>query len=126
MDLRVHLYIYFRLLFENIIIYLNMVKNMEPNFDELAQIGMEFTLPRVNNRQATKEEIKHLRENINDDIKKTEEKMISIVMKPDPDYINPDPTGNGISEGMESYEFSVEDEIINAVSYTHLTLPTKA
>lgn len=90
-----------------------MVKNMEPNFDELAQIGMEFTLPRVNNRQATKEEIKHLRENINDDIKKTEEKMISIVMKPDPDYINPDPTGNGIAEGMESYEFSVEDEIIN-------------
>ena len=90
-----------------------MVKNMEPNFDELAQIGMEFTLPRVNNRQATKEEIKHLRENINDDIKKTEEKMISIVMKPDPDYINPDTTGNGIAEGMESYEFSVEDEIIN-------------
>ena len=86
---------------------------MEPNFDELAQIGMEFTLPRVNNRQATKEEIKHLRENINDDIKKTEEKMISIVMKPDPDYINPDSTGNGIAEGMESYEFSVEDEIIN-------------
>ena len=39
-----------------------MVKNMEPNFDELAQIGMEFTLPRVDNRQATKEEIKHLRE----------------------------------------------------------------
>ena len=52
---------------------------MEPNFDELAQIGMEFTLPRVNNRQATKEEIKHLRENINDDIKNTEEKMIKAI-----------------------------------------------
>lgn len=86
---------------------------MEPNLDDLTHIGQEFTLPRVNNRQATKEEIKHLRENINDDIKKNEEEMISIVMKPDPDYVNPDPTGNGIAEGMESFEFSVEDSIIN-------------
>ena len=45
---------------------------MEPNFDELSHIGMEFTLPRVNNRQATKEEIKKLREDINDEVKKTE------------------------------------------------------
>lgn len=86
---------------------------MEPNFDELTHIGLEFTLPRVNNRQATKEEIKKLREDINDEVKKTEEKMISIVVKPDPNYIDPDPTGNGIAEGMESYDFSVEDEIIN-------------
>lgn len=87
---------------------------MEPNFDELSHIGMEFTLPRVKNRQATKEEIKKLREDINDEVKKTEEKMVSIVVKPDPNYINPDPTGNGIAEGMESYDFSVEDLILNS------------
>lgn len=87
---------------------------MEPNFDELTHIGMEFTLPRVNNRQATKEEIKKLKEDINNDVKKTEEQMVSIVVKPDPDYINPDTTGNGIAEGMESYDFSIEDEIINS------------
>ena len=86
---------------------------MEPNFDELSHIGMEFTLPRVKNRQATKEEIKKLRENINDDIKKNEEEMISIVVKPDPAYENPDTTGNGIAEGMELYDFSVEEAIIN-------------
>ena len=86
---------------------------MEPNFDELTHIGMEFTLPRVQNRQATKEEIKKLREDINNDIKKNQEEMVSIVVKPDPDYINPDTTGNGIAEGMEFYDFSVEEAIIN-------------
>ena len=86
---------------------------MEVNLDELAHIGMGFTKPNPINRNTNKEEIQKLNKSLKDNTTKTEDEMISIIVNPDPDYENPDTTGNGV----EHYDFSIEEYITSSNEY---------